>query len=96
MTIQIIDNKEIPAGYTYTRCDRFTSSEFMEMYKDKDGTISEGCLEYMTANPKEYYTVDDRIAIREAAKIHDVGSLCALTGRNTTKRYAYDRDRWKF
>lgn len=94
MYVQICDTS-IPDGYTYERCDRFTPAEFIEMYTDKDGNICRECIEYMTANPKGHYTFSDQMEIRENAKKYEIGSLISRTGRETTKRYSYDYDKWR-
>ena len=96
MRVQIIEPRPIPEGWTYKRCDRWDEAEFKEMYKDGDGKVSKGCLEYIAANPKEYYTVADKLEIRQIAKQREVGSLYEITGYKTTKRYSYDHDGWKY
>ena len=83
--------RAIPEGYTYVRCDQYTPEEFIRMYTNDKGEISEYCLEYMRDNPKDIYNTDDQIAIRMNARERDVGSIIAFTGKNTTKRYHYDQ-----
>ena len=92
MRVQICEPRPIPAGWTYTRCDRYSKEEFLDLYRDDRGNVGSTCAEYVMANPKEYYTVSDRIAIREMAMQHEVGSMHEITGRNTTKRYTIDRN----
>ena len=92
MRVQITEPRPIPAGWTYKRCDRFTKGEFMDMYRNDEGKIGPTCAEYIMSNPKDYYTVDDKIAIRQIKQQREVNSMYALTGNNTTKRYAYDHD----
>ena len=92
MRIQVCEPRPIPEGWTYKRCDIFSKEEFMEMYCDDSGNVCDDCIEYIKNNPKEYYTVSDRIAIREMAMQHEVGSMHEITGRNTTKRYTIDRN----
>ena len=91
MKVYVSDPKPIPEGYTYTRCDQYTSSQFKLMYRGDDGEISPDCIEYMKNNPKKFYTVDDRIAIRQMAIDRAVGSMIEMSGRNTTKRYRIER-----
>lgn len=92
MRVQIIESRPIPEGWTYKRCDRFTKEEFLDFYKDEKGRIDPTCAEYVMTNPKEYYTVADKLEIRQIAKQREVGSLYAITGYRTTKRYSYDHD----
>lgn len=95
MRVQICEPRPIPAGWTYKRCDRYTKEEFLDLYRDDRGNVGSTCTEYVMANPKEYYTVDDKIAIRQIKQQRAVGSMYNLTGKNTTKRYAYDYDKWR-
>ena len=95
MRVQICEPRPIPAGWTYTRCDRYSKERFLNLYRDDNGNVASSCIEYVAANPKSVYTVDDIIAIRETAKQHEVGSMHDITGHNTTKRYAYDYDKWR-
>ena len=97
MKVQVIESKPIPEGWTYKRCDIFTPEEFKEMYTNDKGNVSQDCLDYMRDNKKEHYTVSDKIAIREIAMQHEVGSMREITGRRTTKRYKYDHgEGWCF
>lgn len=95
MRVQIAESRPIPEGYTYIRCDRYSKERFLNLYRDDDGNVAHCCVEYVAANPKEIYTVDDIIAIYEAARQREVGSMHDITGHNTTKRYAYDYDKWR-
>lgn len=88
--VQIKKDLSIPDGYTYKRCDRYSPKEFREFYLNERGYESEDCKEYMEEYQKEFYTNDDKIAIHERAFGRIVGSMFALTGKNTTKRYKYD------
>jgi len=95
MRVQICEPRPIPEGYTYIRCDHYSPAQFRQHYTDENGNVSIHCLEYMEAYPKDIYTISDKIAIREMAKQHQVGSMHDITGHNTTKRYAYDYDKWR-
>lgn len=95
MRVQICEPRPIPEGWTYIRCDHYSPAQFRQHYTDENGNTSIHCLEYMEANPKDIYTNSDKIAIREIAKQHEVGSMHDITGHNTTKRYAYDYDKWR-
>lgn len=90
MKVQVIESKPIPEGWTYKRCDIFTPEEFKEMYTNDDGEVSRNYQEYIKNNKKEYYTVNDKIAIREMAMQHEVNSMYEISGRRTTKRYKYN------
>ena len=67
------------------------------MYADDKGNVNQDCLDYMRNNKKEHYTVSDKIAIREIAMQHEVGSIRKMMGRMTTKRYKYNHgEGWWF
>ena len=82
----------IPEGYTYTRCDRYTPEQFADMYRNDRGKVSKKCQEYMANNPKRTYNTDDVIAIHCIGLEREVGSMYELTGKTSTKRYDYDHD----
>lgn len=89
MKVQICEPRPIPEGWTFIRCDHYTSSQFRMMYTDSNGNLNPLCAEYMKDNPKKIYTTDDRIAIHEAGRERRVYS----NPRGTTKVYKfYDSD----
>lgn len=96
MKIRIKEPIPVPEDYTFTRCDKFTREEFINMYKDEMCHAILDCLDYLEKHPKDIYDTDDILAIREISKEHYIGSLCAATGKVTTKRYAYDHDCSKY
>lgn len=75
----------VPEGYTYKRCDRYTPEEFLAMYKSRD--MKRVCREYIQENPKDIYTTDDQIALHERVRDRQANSLQRLYGRKTTKRF---------
>lgn len=78
---------DIPAGYTYIRCDTYTPEEFLEKYSAMNQT--DICKEYMGDNPKGFYNTDDEIAIHNIHNERSVPGLLHGQNRSTTKRTWY-------
>lgn len=81
---------DIPEGYTYIRCDRYSPKEFLEKYKDKE--TEKVCKEYIAEHKKEYYDTDDEIAIHFLYGNRRVNSLSNTLHSRTTKRYLKDNE----
>ncbi len=77
----------IPEGWTYTRCDRYTKEEFKARYRQH---LRVDIIEkYIEDNPKEYYDTDDEIAVHYILQERSVPGLLHGQNRNTTKRTWY-------
>ena len=77
----------IPAGWTYTRCDRYTKDEFRARHRQH---LRVDIIEkYIEDNPKEYYDTDDEIAIHYILQERTVPGLLHGQNRKTTKRTWY-------
>lgn len=82
--------KDIPEGYTYTRCDQYSAEEFLEHYTSD--RMRELCTEYIRDNPKEVYNTDDEIELHKILAARETPGLLHAMNRCTTKRTWY-RDR---
>ena len=80
---------DIPEGYTYIRCDRYSREEFLRQFGV--GHNYKICKEYVDAHPKEFYTTDDEIALKDLRKER---SVTGIPGK-TTKKYSYYSERYE-
>ena len=89
MTIDIKTDKSIPPGYTYKRCDTYTADELIAACSaggnrglTRCGRKNPYAEEYVRQNPKQQYTVDDKMAIWEmATRAADLRIAFGGTGR---------------
>jgi hypothetical protein len=91
MTVDIKEDKSIPPGYTYKRCDTYTAEELIVSCStdERGGFAKRGwrnpyAVEYVRRNPKAKYTLEDKMAIWEmAARMVD---LRIAFGKRDAKR----------
>ena len=70
MKVNIKEDRSIPEGYTYSRCDTYTAEELIKACSLADEFTwrtrewrNPHAVAYVKAHPKETYNVDDNIAI---------------------------------
>ena len=87
--VKIGDPIDIPEGWKYTRCDKYTAEEFKNRVPHVCSEYSEIIEQYIKDNPKEYYDTDDELAIHDIFQERRVPGLLHGQNRPTTKRTWY-------
>lgn len=92
MKVYVKENRSIPEGYTYRRCDTYTAAELIAAcsLENNDGFARPGwqnphAVAYVEKHRKAAYTVEDKLAIL-ALTTQNADLEAALRGRRGGRR----------